>query len=165
MDKKIKMQKRGEIKEPRAGDKKKNLLTAIILILLIVNFVIFIYTPKCDTQDCFINALIKCKKSSFINKQEDSVWSYIIKGISNKECIVHVKNIYLKMDVETTKELQRKEMVCRIPMDIAGSFMPQSKIEYCGGELKESIQDLMIKKMHLFIIQNIGEINRTLSPI
>ena len=50
-------------------------------------------------------------------------------------------------------------MKCYIPLAQAGSYMPHENIDVCHGLLKEAILDTMVKKMHQYIIQHIGEIN------
>ena len=48
-------------------------------------------------------------------------------------------------------------MECFIPRDLI--IMPEEKIEFCHGDLKEAIQDQIIEKMHLYIIQNIDKVD------
>jgi len=51
-------------------------------------------------------------------------------------------------------------MTCYIPY---GSLtVPQENLKNCHGELKEELQDVIIKKMHTYILDHIGEINKEL---
>jgi len=154
-----------------SSGKKRLDLKAVIIILVILIIItsatyLLIYKKKCLNQSCFINSLWKCNKITFLNAQENSTWYYSINGVSSGNCLVTVKSINLKSDIETATALIGKSMECEIPRELSGSFMPESKIEYCHGLLKEALQDLIIKKMHLFIIQNIGQINQaSVTPI
>jgi len=129
----------------------------------IVSYLLFsyLYTPKCASSVCFKASLFKCAKASFTNAGENSTWFYSIKGLSGGECKIYVKAVSFKTDVITGTALTGKDMTCYIPKEILGAFMPEEKIEYCHGILKEEIQRLMIEKMHLYIIQNIGQLNQT----
>ena len=150
---------------------KKFILPTVILLLLAATvYLFFFYKQECKTQDCFNNAFWFCKKATFTSKTDTATWQYIINGFSkangNINCVVDVKAVDLQADAETIQALKGKSMSCSIPKELAASFMPETKIEYCHGMLKESIQDLMLKKMHLFIVQNIGQINQTaITPV
>jgi len=134
------------------------LAIAVAAILFYLVFSYF-YIPKCPNLNCFKASFFKCTKASFTNAGENSTWFYSIKGLSAGECKVYVKVISLKSDVNIGAALSGKEMYCYIPKELLGAFMPEEKIEYCHGMLKEEIQRLMIEKMHLYIIQNIGQIS------
>ena len=136
------------------------IIISLIAIMAILAYY-FLYMPACKDNACFKNALWKCNKASFMNIQENSTWYYRIEGFSAGDCNVYVKAVSLKTDVETGTALQGKDMNCYIPKTLLGAFMPEEKIEYCHGLLKEEIQKLMIEKMHLYIIQNIGQFNQT----
>jgi hypothetical protein len=145
----------------------KALLAVICVILLIMGAAYLIFAkPKCLSQACFLDSLWKCKSLTFLNVQDNSTWAYSIEGSVDDNCEVTATVQRLITDPETSTALVGKSMTCDIPKDIAGSFMPESKIEYCHGLLKESIQDLIIKRMHLFIVQNIGQINQSsIAPV
>jgi len=132
------------------------ILALILLIFLIYLF--FIKEEKCNDELCFRINLRNCEKASY-NTGE---WFYRIIGKSKGDCIVYVKNIYLYgKDVDIAETLKGKEMNCYIPLYEAGFYMPTDDIDKCHGPLKEAILDLMVKRMHLYIIKNIGEINVT----
>ena len=148
--------------EVKKSDRAVYIIAAIAVAVIIFAAVYSLfYYPACKDLRCFQGELSKCSKSSFLYEKENSVWYYGIKGPSNGECAVYVKAVSLKAEAETGEALSGKDMTCYIPKALLGSFMPEEKIEYCHGILKEEIQRLMIEKMHLYIIQNIGQINQT----
>ncbi len=150
----------------KRSDDTNSILPAVLIvvsILLVIGFAAyyFLYTPKCDDSLCFQDALWKCKRTQFLDQRDTSTWEYKIKGFTSEGCRVNVKAISLVTDSATGSLLQGKEMDCYISRELLGSFMPEEKIEYCHGLLKEGIQSIMIEKMHLYIIKNIGQINQT----
>ena len=137
------------------------IILGIVIVLVIAALAyVLLYTSKCSDMNCFKTNLWECKKASFTNYEENSTWQYIIRGMSGGECQIDVKAISLQMDV-SIGSLQGKTMTCYIPRSLLGSFMPEEKLEYCHGILKEEIQKLIIEKLHLYIAQNIGQINQT----
>lgn len=140
---------------------KAILALACIIILAGGGIYLIFAKEKCLSQSCLLNSLWKCKQVSYLNVQDNSTWYYKVQGMTGDGCKVYVEAKELKTDVETAGALIGKSMTCYIPSDVAGSFLPEAKIEYCHGLLKEAIQDLIIQKMHLFIVQNIGQINQS----
>lgn len=147
----------------------------IILLIIITVFFVFFYSKKCKDKDCFDTFLYRCDKAKYINIGEDSSWFYQIKGrgfnnlrdifikksLMKDTCSVYVKNLDLK-NAENAKKLGGKGMICSIPYRLV--MNPESNIDYCHGELKEAMQDIIINNMHLFIIQNIGELKASEMP-
>jgi hypothetical protein len=134
---------------------------AAVAALLMYYIASFFYYPECQNEACFKEQLWKCNKASFLHISENSTWQYNINGFSGEQCAVYAKAVSLKTDDVTGAALSGKDMTCYIPKSILGAFMPEEKIEYCHGVLKEEIQRLMIEKMHLYIVQNIGKINQS----
>ena len=48
-------------------------------------------------------------------------------------------------------------MTCMLPEGIV--MIPESNIGKCSGLLKEGLQDLVIRKLHTYLVQNLGRIN------
>jgi len=141
---------------------KALVITLAVMILIVLGYFVYLFgikVPICTEKECFVNSLRECSKSAYVNEYTSASWYYEVKGKDNGNCIVKVKAIEVGEDLETSNALRDKTMDCAIPLELAGSFMPESKIEYCHGLLRETIQDLMIKKMQLYIIQNVGQIS------
>ena len=146
----------------KRGNKAVYIILGVALALVIAGLIyFFVYTPKCDDIGCFKTKLWECKKAEFTSSGENATWHYRINGFSAGECDVYTKAVSLKIDAGTGAALNGKAMNCYIPKQMLGAFMPEEKLEYCHGMLKEEIQRLMIEKMHLYIVQNIGQINQT----
>ena len=132
----------------------------ILIFLLIVTVIVgFFYIPDCNSRDCFVKSMFECKKTNFESSVKNVTWQYGVKGTSDDQCVVSVKALDVHMEAEVAKKLEGQSMNCYIPKNVAGSFMPEAKLEYCHGVLKEALQDLIIEKMHLYIMQNLGQFN------
>lgn len=144
--------------------KTGTIIVVIIILLLIASavFYFFIYAKTCKNEECFLTSLRECKRATYISSNEGNIWKYSIQnpfGFFQDKCTVNVKNVAIASQEELAKKLEGKGMQCRIPIEYAGTFIDvQSKLEFCNGPLKESLQDLLIDKLYKFIIQNIGEI-------
>lgn len=152
-----------EIKQLFPIFKNKKVIFAVVLLAVLISlsylyFAIFFAKEECSTEDCFLENLKDCKKTSFSSLQEDLVWFYVIKGAQGESCKVLVKVTEIRTETSEKKSFEGKEMMCYIPKGIA--IMPDSKIEYCHGILKEGIQDQIIEQMHLYIVQKISQIEK-----
>jgi len=135
-------------------------IVGILLFLLLVTVVIgFFFIPDCNSRDCFTKAMFDCKKSNFESTVKNVTWQYSVKGTSDDSCVVSVRASNVQMEADIADKLEGQSMNCYIPNNVAGSFMPEAKLEYCHGILKEGLQDLIIEKMHLYIMQNLGQFN------
>jgi hypothetical protein len=134
------------------------ILAAILVFLAITIFFTFFYAKKCKDANCFNSMLAKCKKAEFLNSKEDSTWLYSIKGSNKDKCVVNVKNVLIKLD--EAKAVQGKSMLCYLPKGVV--IAPESALDECHGMLKEALQDIIIERMHTYIVQNIGQISESL---
>jgi transketolase len=143
------------------GFKKRDWIVILLIIFLLAISIIlgFFFKQECKSKDCFIQNMVDCKKSYFNYEQQNMTWGYDIRGSSNSDCIIDATVSEVRLNVEVAQKIEGKKMRCTIPKNIAGSFMPEAKLQYCHGILKEELQDLIIEKMHLYIMQNIGQIS------
>jgi len=133
----------------------------IFLIVLVVIYWSLLYTRTCENQGCFNNYLGECNRAKWINDAEEAAWLYTIKGKSEKSCEVEVKLLIIKSGKMDMKEAEGKSMNCNIPTGVI--MNPSQNLEYCSGLLKEEFQDLIIKRMHSYILENLGKINEEIT--
>ncbi|MEM1535265.1 MAG: hypothetical protein QXG39_09700 [Candidatus Aenigmatarchaeota archaeon] len=145
----------------------KSSIYAIVIAAVVVLgiFLTLIFSPKekiCTDEACFFENLKECKKASYQTEE----WRYEIKGFSPKAeaeqaepaCRVYVENVMLKdAEADVVERLKGKSMECAIPTTAV--YLPHENIDVCHGELKEEILKLMIEKLHLYIIQQLGQFN------
>ncbi len=149
-------------------DKKKRtiiivLIAAIILVSLVASYFSFVYMKRCQDRSCFDGAFAKCSRVSFLSEEENAVWFYKVLGKEGGNCRVEVELLELKSGGVDVSFLQGKKMVCSPP--IGNIAAPQTNLERCTGELKEGMQDYIIRKLHNYILENLGTINEELNKV
>ena len=99
---------------------KTYMAIALALLLLTGAYFLFFYTPECKNQECFIQSLDRCSRSSFVNKQDlTATWQYTIKGSDKDFCKVYVTARSINAEDEETKSLEGKSMTCFIPLEVS----------------------------------------------
>ena len=134
----------------------------IVLILIASCFAVYYFgfrIRSCDSQKCFSDSLGLCNKAKWINDNDEATWLYTINGIKDKKCEVNVKLLQAKKGKTDMEDVEGKEMNCYIPAGVLIS-PEQQNLQECHGLLKEDLQDLIIKRTHLYLLKNLGEINK-----
>jgi hypothetical protein len=151
------------------GDEKKDyneIYQRLFISLVILAFILvvsllyyfFFHEASCKTEDCFKQAFERCKKASIIKEDDQASWLYQIQGKSTitARCNVKVTLMVLKQGNIENQKLEGKSMTCDVPKDNALSS--EGDLNSCNGMLKEGIQDIIIQRMHKYILQNVGQI-------
>lgn len=157
----------------KVGDKKK--LAEILLVFLIVTvflllvyFVVYediflIFTRDCLDEECFRQNLAKCRRAQYLNDEKEAAWLYTIKGREEGRCEVEVELLSIKEGEIGLRSAEGKAMTCYLPSDAVTT--PGEDLSLCTGVLKEEMQDLIIKRMHSYILENLGQINEELNKL
>lgn len=138
------------------------IVLAIFFLLIALRFTFF-YTESCETAECFFDNLRTCSKASFVNNNDEAVWGYKIVSDKGNVCEIQVTLIQQKSSDLDLSSLEGKSMLCSLPIGVVD--YPEKNLEFCHGELKEEIQAMLIKKLHTYIIDNLGEIKNELGYI
>ena len=85
------------------------------------------------------------------------IFEYTIKGVERDECEVVVQLLQGELSNQDSIKLEMQKMTCMLPKGVV--MIPESDIGNCHGLLKEGLQDLVIKKLHTYLVQNLGQIN------
>jgi len=143
--------------------KRLNIILGIVIlvILVVAIYFTFFFSYRCNDLACFQGHQEKCSKVKFVKQGEDIVWEYKIKGEKNNFCNVNVKALEIKQGTLDKKILENKEMTCLLPL--RSLIIPEGDISLCTGELKEELQNLIIQKLHAYIIDNVGDISEELN--
>jgi len=153
----------------RRGDNSRTIIisvaVAVALILLVGVYLTFFYSKSCDTQECFIKAMDKCSRVSFANAQDSVKWQYNIRGSMDGACVIDVTALFIDTEDNETKTLEGKSMVCSIPFEISGTFFPESRLEYCHGLFKEGLQEILLKRINEYVVQNLEGIDMAISEV
>lgn len=142
--------------------------TLMIIGLLFVAALI-IYSSGVIKKDCgrdkvcFREHLVECKTAKLITIKNDNVYSYTIGSSFGSGCDMYVRmeRIALGADPQFERLLEGKEMVCSMPrqqipeidVDNFNTF-----IDYCRGELKEGLYELIIQRMYTLVVKELGSI-------
>ncbi len=135
--------------------KRAVILLAIIVLILTIWSLFFEYTD-CTNWQCFNDHLKNCDKATFVGGT-NMIFNYRILGASDAGCSVSVQLLQGDLNNADSIKLEKQKMTCILPRGIA--MIPESNIGNCHGLLKENLQDLIIKKLHTYIVQNLGKIN------
>jgi hypothetical protein len=147
--------------EERGQIGKTIIFFAIILIFIGAIYFTFFFTYSCDNLACFKAHQRECSKTHFINQEEETVWDYKIIGEENKACKIEIEVLQVKQGETSRKRLENKMMTCYLP--IGDDSVPEADISVCHGILKEELQAIIIEKLHLYVVENIGEISSELT--
>ncbi|GAI05144.1 unnamed protein product, partial [marine sediment metagenome] len=122
-------------------------------------YYIFFYAKPVLTNEEFTEAITTCKKVSWIKEDASASWLYTIKGHDAGDvCKVEIKLLKMKQGTIDSEKLQGKKMICSV---LKGETEPPEKdISKCSGGLREELQDIIIQRMHNYLLQNIGEIKQ-----
>jgi len=144
--------------QPKKHSKKKWPIILIVLMTAVwaIWIVFFSYT-NCNNWNCFNSNLENCNRVKFIGESNGLVFEYIILGSSEDICNVNIKLLQGELSNQDSIKLENQEMICSLPLGVA--IIPESNIGNCHGLLKEGLQDLIIKKLYTYLVQNLGRIN------
>ena len=138
---------------------KWKFVVGVILLFVVLLFVVwfwFFSYGECETWECFNENLRKCNRVKFVGGT-DMIFEYVIRGSSGGECEVGVELLMGELNNQDSIRLENQRMTCMLPGKVV--MIPESNIGKCHGLLKEGLQDLVIKKLHTYLVQNLGKIN------
>lgn len=134
----------------------------VLVIVVVLAWFLFFSYEDCRDNTCFENSLKQCDRARFIGGG-DMIFEYKIKGKSGSECEVEVTLLQGELDNAESIKLEMQSMSCFLPLGTV--VAPESDISVCHGMLKEGLQDLIIKKLHTYLVQNLGRLNLELVDI
>ncbi|MEK6872211.1 MAG: hypothetical protein AABX16_04880 [Nanoarchaeota archaeon] len=142
------------------------IILCILLGILILGIYFFgFYTKPCSDFICFQESLRYCKKTEFVKDDTEGIWRYKILGNAQKKdaCNIQVTLLALKKGTIDLEQLQNKKMTCI--MMKSSTLFPDEDLQSCTGVLKEEIQEVMIQRMHNYLLKNLGQIQDELKKI
>lgn len=139
----------------------------VITLLVIIGFLwsiwyLFFSYEKCADKICFEENLKDCSKAKFVSG-DSMIFNYIIRGDSGDDCEVDVKLLQGELNNADSAKLEGQTMTCMLPLGAV--VVPESDISVCHGLLKEGLQDLVIRKLHTYLVQNLGRLNLEMADI
>ena len=148
-----------------AKERKKLIVLGIFIVIVVIAAVaayfFFIHTKICDSKECFESSLETCSRAEYLEDGEDATWQYTIIGESGGECVVNSQILQVKTGTIDLEKIQGLDMDCSLPLGYVAS--PSEDLTRCHGLLKEEMQDMIIRKMHSYILTNVGRISEELN--
>jgi len=139
------------------------LIAVFVIVLCIAVYLSFIYVPKCEDIECFQSYMTKCSKATYIDEEPEASWGYEIIGAEGTDCAINVKMLLAKKGELGIEKLEGHDMKCYYPI---GTFAyPERDLSKCHGLLKEEIQEIIINKLHTYLIENFGKFNESLGRL
>src|SRR3989338_1700494 len=138
----------------------------VILVGLLVIFLVlaleftFFYKKKCENFSCFQDSMKQCKQVIYINDEVEATWRYEIIGLRGNECVINVELLQLKQGDISFEKLSGYGMECSYLKGIA--VYPEKDLNKCHGRLKEELQTAIISRLHAYIVDNLGKIDKGL---
>jgi len=120
----------------------------------------FVRAPRCQNFGCYEEHMKQCSSAQYLNDGEEATWRYEILGMKDGACVVEVTLLQPKAGELGIDKLSGYSMECGFPKGVVA--YPEKDLGSCHGRLKEEMQEIIIKKLHTYIIDNIGEIDETL---
>ena len=137
------------------------LIVIVSLALVGAAYLTFFYARECQNYECFKEHMKRCSKATFINEEPEASWKYRILGKEENQCVVEVTLLLPKQGELEIIELTGQKMECSYPL--GQSAYPEKDLAKCHGLLKEGLQELIIKKLHAYLIENLGKFDEGLS--
>ena len=119
----------------------------------------------CGTdKTCFSEKSFECKPAEVYTSRTNNIYYYQINPTMGNQCEVLIKfdRAQEGTPAEHVTLLEGKSMTCTIPkaemrkLDILDM---ENVMQYCTGPLKESLYELIVKRMYELIILNLKEIS------
>jgi hypothetical protein len=141
---------------------------AIALIILVGIFVLAYYTgftrEYCGSDtSCFEAKAASCSPAEVYTSNNNNVYYYKISPTITNKCLLKVKFVRAQegTSYDHVSLLEGKSMTCKIPkkqLPNTNLIEMNNIMEYCSGPLKESLYELIIKRMYELVIINLAEI-------
>ena len=144
----------------------KKLAIFIVVALVLIGLAVkttFFHAPRCATFECFEERMQKCKPAAYVNEDSEATWGYKIKGMEESACVVEVTLLQSKTGELGVERMTGYSMECGFPKGIV--TYPEKDLGACHGRLKEEMQNIIIERLHTYIVNNLGEIDQTLDLI
>ena len=139
------------------------IILVLALIIFSIYFLVFYSKPIANSQE-FAQAMQTCNRVSWTRQDEPASWLYTIAGNAPGDaCNVKVVLRQIKQGSIENEKLQGKEMLCTVLK--TDTQFPEKDISKCTGKLKEDLQDILIQRMHNYLLENVGEVQDAFAGI
>jgi len=142
--------------------KRKNIFIVLALLgVVLISILLGINSTKgekCGTQECFDKLMESCNFGNYVNEEPEASWGYQIKGKKINHCEINVKLLQVKEGNLDLRKFEGDSMICSYPLGVV--FPPEKDLSFCTGLLKEDLQEVLIKNLHSYILDNLKDIKK-----
>lgn len=142
--------------------KSKLFLIFLFLIIIMAGFLFYylvLRTNVCENRECYNKAIETCNKVFYVKESEKANWLYRIKDNYQRDvCKVEVRLLEVRQGSIDLAALEDKKMICYVRK--GSKEEPEEDLSSCTGVLKEELQEILIQKMHNYLLENLGDIEK-----
>lgn len=133
-----------------------------VIVILIISFLYStgrLYRDCNEDLDCFYEEAARCSAAKVSTVNSNNWYNYHIIREEKEFCIVNIKleKMGIGSDLHLVEIFEGKEMLCKIPkQEFANNPISNIKgiTKHCSGELKDSLQQLIIERMYRELVEN-----------
>lgn len=156
------MRKPEEVKFKRTTTLIVSIVVISVLLLGTITYIIFFKQRVCNDLECFQEASLNCLRASYLNEDPTATWKYKILGMEGDDCRIKVTLVSATQGELGISRLEGESMVCYVQ---GSTSYPEKDLKVCHGLLKEDLLDIIITKLHTYIINNLGKVDANLQGI
>lgn len=138
---------------------QRKIIAGIIIILIVLLGIYFFYKKSCKDDECFNEALYKCKPAKYFGYRNNNLYFYKISRSFFSKCKLHVEveRMAIGSERDLIELLEGKSMKCKIPKTVVVSLDEmENLLDYCHGELKEGLLQLMVERLYGLVVRDIS---------
>jgi len=139
-------------------EKRQIIITSIIVLFVIFLGFFFFYKKSCKDEECFNEAMYKCKPATYYGYRNNNLYYYkISRSIGTCRLNIKVNRMAIGTDLDLVRLLEGKRMKCNIPKNIDINLNEMENIlNYCSGELKEGLLQLMVERLYALVVRDLS---------
>jgi hypothetical protein len=134
------------------------IVIGIILLIIVISVAIYFtlfFSYNCESVECFKAHQEECVRTKFVSEDERTTWLYEVKEKEEESCVIDATILQIKQGSPDRRMLEGKSMRCI--MELGDRENPETDLTLCSGELKEDIQEILIKEVQSQILSNLED--------
>lgn len=132
----------------------------VLVLLIVVSFsfaLYFTWKPEtCESYSCFQDHMVECSRATYVNEEPEASWRYTVLRRTRESCVIDVILLQAKEGDLKLRESEGAHMECAYPSGVVA--YPDKDLSVCHGILKENLQNIIIERLHSYLLENLGEI-------
>lgn len=146
---------------------KKEVFAVVLVVCAIVVLSFALYATlkpvTCKDFACFEKHMGACTRASFVNEEPQASWKYDITQRTAEGCQIEVTLAQAKEGELRLRDFEGHSMTCVYPFGVIA--YPDKEMIRCHGRLKEDLQELIIERIHSYLINNLADVKNILDSL